>query len=75
MNFWHDFSTLLHDPAHWAFELFLMALFDGLIGAVAYPFLKRHWQHHLDRDIRERANQQEQHFRLIINGPCGGGGK
>ena len=33
--------TLLKDPAHWGFELILIALFDGLIGAILYPlFIK-----------------------------------
>ena len=51
------FWTLLHDAAHWEFEIFLMVIFDGLIGYVGYqlfwPFLRKHWKHHLDRDERE----------------------
>ena len=47
------FWTLLHDKAHWEFELFLMALFDGLIGAMFWPFISKHWKHHKDRDKRE----------------------
>lgn len=34
------FVELLKDPAHWEFEILLMVLFDGLIGALAWPFLK-----------------------------------
>jgi len=44
------FWTLLHDKAHWEFEGFLMLLFDVIIGAILWPFFKKHWQHHLDSD-------------------------
>ena len=44
------FWTLLHDAAHWEFEIFLMLLFDGVIVGVCWPFLRKHWKHHLDRD-------------------------
>jgi hypothetical protein len=42
------FLTLLKDPNHWLFELFLMALFDGLIGMLAWPFVRKHWLEHAD---------------------------
>ena len=47
------FQTLLRDKAHWEFELFLMLLFDVVIGAVAWPFVKKHWNHHIARDRKE----------------------
>ena len=51
------FWTLLHDSAHWEFEIFLMTIFDGVIGYLGFrlfwPFIKRHWNHHVDRDKRE----------------------
>ena len=47
------FSSLLRDRAHWEFEIFLMALFDGLIVGILWPFLYKHWKHHADRDRRE----------------------
>ena len=47
------FWTLLHDKAHWEFEGFLMLLFDLILGGIAWPFIKKHWQHHLDRDKQE----------------------
>jgi len=57
------FWTLLRNGAHWEFELFLMLLFDGLIGALLWPFVKKHIEHHLERDRKEEqekeANQQE----------------
>lgn len=47
------FWTLASDAAHWEFELFLMLLFDGIVGAVAWPFVRKHWLHHRERDERE----------------------
>lgn len=47
------FFELLGNGAHWAFEIFLMVIFDGLIGAIFFPFLKKHWKHHADRDLKE----------------------
>ena len=44
------FWTLLGNAAHWEFELFLMVVFDGLVGALAWPFLKKHWRHHVAHD-------------------------
>lgn len=47
------FWTLLHNAAHWEFELFLMAIFDGLLFGLAWPYTKKyirfarkHIQHH-----------------------------
>jgi len=47
------FWTLLHDRAHWEFEMFLMAIFDGAIGALLWPTIKKHWNHHIARDKKE----------------------
>ena len=47
------FWTLLHDKAHWEFELFLMFLFDVVIAGVAWPFVAKHVRHHLERDKQE----------------------
>lgn len=47
------FWSLLHNAAHWEFELFLMALFDGLLFGLAWPWAKKHIVHHLERDERE----------------------
>jgi hypothetical protein len=48
------FWTLLHDGAHWEFELFVglveTVIFDVLIGLMLWPFVKKHWQHHVERD-------------------------
>lgn len=47
------FWTLAADIAHWEFELFLMLLFDVILGILVWPFVKRHWLHHTARDERE----------------------
>lgn len=47
------FWFLLHDRAHWEFEMFLMIVFDGIVGALLWPLIRRHWKHHLDRDRAE----------------------
>ena len=44
------FGSLLHDRAHWEFEIFLMLLFDGLIAGIFWPFLRKHYRHHVARD-------------------------
>ena len=49
------FWTLLRDPAHWEFELFLMLLFDGLIFGLLWPFVRVHWRHHIRHDEADRA--------------------
>lgn len=52
------FWFLLHNAAHWEFEIFLMVLFDGLIGALIWPFVRKHWQHHVYRDKKESVNAE-----------------
>jgi hypothetical protein len=47
------FWTLLRDPAHWEFELFLIAVFDVLIAGILWPFVRVHWRHHIARDKHE----------------------
>ena len=44
------FWTLFRSAAHWEFELFLMLVFDVVLGAAVWPFVKRHWQHHVGHD-------------------------
>jgi len=46
------FWTLLQSAAHWQFELFLMFLFDVVIGLVLYPFFKRAVLHHKTDDVK-----------------------
>ena len=40
------FWDLLRDPAHWEFEIFLIFVFDVLIGLVVWPFIMRGFKHH-----------------------------
>ena len=47
------FWSLLHDAAHWEFELFLMFVFDVVLGLLIWPFVSKHWRHHVDRDKKE----------------------
>lgn len=65
------FWTLLHDSAHWQFELFVgfveMLVFDGFVGFMVWPFIKKHWKHHIDRDSRE-AVQTVAHSVLGVYG-------
>lgn len=48
------FSSLLRDRAHWEFELLVgfleMLVFDGVVLGLCWPFIRKHWQHHVDRD-------------------------
>lgn len=50
------FWSLLRDKAHWEFEIFLMVLFDGFIGALLWPFVRKHWKHHTERDRKDGIN-------------------
>ncbi|MGH7745457.1 MAG: hypothetical protein ACREQ5_11790 [Candidatus Dormibacteria bacterium] len=54
MNNLETFWSLLHDAAHWEFEVFLMIVFDVVIGGLCWPFVRKHWKHHLERD-KERT--------------------
>lgn len=47
------FWTLLRDKAHWQFEIFLMILFDLVLSGLLWPFVKKHWKHHVERDVKE----------------------
>lgn len=47
------FGELLRSPGHWAFEIFLMVLFDGIIVGLLFPFARKHWKHHVARDRAE----------------------
>ncbi len=53
------FWTLLRDPAHWCFELFLMGLFDGVIGLLVWPWFSRALLHHQSDDRKIDALEQQ----------------
>ncbi|MBI2086963.1 MAG: hypothetical protein HYT69_02225 [Candidatus Zambryskibacteria bacterium] len=46
------FWTLLKDPAHWQFEVFLIFLFDVLIGLLLWPTIRKFILHHKSDDER-----------------------
>jgi len=47
------FWSLLRSTGHWEFEIFLMILFDLLLGGLLWPFLRKHWKHHVRRDEKD----------------------
>jgi hypothetical protein len=49
------FASLARDAAHWEFELFLMLLVDGLIGAVLWPVIRHRWKAHHEKHHPECA--------------------
>ena len=46
------FWTLIADRAHWEFELFLIFIFDVVIGLVLWPRLKKWKSHHKSDDAQ-----------------------
>jgi hypothetical protein len=53
------FLSLLKDPAHWEMELFLIFIFDIMIGAILLPCFRRATKHHKsdDQKIKDLENQ------------------
>ncbi|MDB5254410.1 MAG: hypothetical protein JWL80_476 [Parcubacteria group bacterium] len=49
------FWTLLRDLPHWEFELFLIFIFDVLIGLIIWPLFQRFTKHHKDDDDKLEA--------------------
>jgi hypothetical protein len=49
-----DFWFLLHNLAHWEFEIFLMVLFDGVIGVVGVGLFKKWLKTH---DAKKHAHE------------------
>lgn len=46
-EFWHEYTHLLRDPAHFLYELTLMLVIDGLlIGLLVPRWIKRHDEEH-----------------------------
>jgi hypothetical protein len=46
------FWTLLRDLPHWEFELFLIFIFDVVIGLLLWPWFKKFVTHHKSDDER-----------------------
>jgi len=49
------FFTLLKDPAHWEFELFLIFVFDVVLGTLLLPWFRKATNHHEkdDKNVEE----------------------
>ena len=72
------FWTLLHDSAHWEFELFLMFLFDVLIGMLIWPYIRKFFKHHRKDDkkiaqLEKEVDALKKQIELILPkcGECG----
>ena len=57
------FFTLLQDPAHWQFEIFLIFIFDVLIGLLIWPTIKKFLIHHKSDD--ERLDELEKEIKEL----------
>jgi hydrogenase-4 membrane subunit HyfE len=57
------FFDLLKDPAHWEFEIFLMVVFDVVIGLVIWPSVRKILTHH--KSDHERLEDLEKEFRSL----------
>jgi hypothetical protein len=53
------FFSLLRDPAHWGFEIFLMILFDFILGVLIWPRIKRALKHHTSDDLKIAALEND----------------
>ena len=56
-----SFFDLLKDPAHWEFEIFLMVVFDVVIGLVIWPYVQKAMTHH--KSDHERLEDLERGVR------------
>ena len=57
------FFDLLKDPAHWEFEIFLIVIFDVIIGFFIWPFVKKGLIHH--KSDHERLEDLEREIKNI----------
>ena len=57
------FFDLLRDPAHWEFEIFLIIVFDVIIGVVIWPFITKALSHH--KSDHERLEDLEKELKNI----------
>jgi len=60
------FWTLFTDLAHWEFELFLILLFDVIIGILIWPRLRKFIRHHKSDD--EKLEDLEKRLSVLEKG-------
>ena len=53
------FWTLLHNAAHWQFELFLQFVFDIVLGIIIWPWFKSSVLHHESDDKKIEALEKQ----------------
>ncbi len=58
-----SFLDLLKDPAHWEFEIFLILIFDVLLGAIIWPFARGGLRHH--KSDHERLEDLEREVKML----------
>ncbi|MSR87609.1 MAG: hypothetical protein EXS69_00355 [Candidatus Zambryskibacteria bacterium] len=58
------FLALLTDKAHWQFEIFLIIIFDVLIGLLLWPTIKKFILHHKSDD--ERIEELERRVNELV---------
>ena len=46
------FWTLFYNLPHWEFEIFLIIIFDGIIGLIIWPKIRKFTTHHKSDDER-----------------------
>jgi membrane protein implicated in regulation of membrane protease activity len=57
------FIDLLKDPAHWEFEIFLIIIFDVIVGLVVWPFVQKALTHH--KSDHERLEDLEKEVKSL----------
>ncbi len=57
------FFDLLKDPAHWEFELFLIVIFDIIVGIFIWPFVQKALTHH--KSDHERLEDLEREVKAL----------
>ncbi len=56
--------SLLRDPAHWEFEIILTLIQDVVIGLLVWPFVSKHWKHHVERDEEAGLDRNKRRRKL-----------
>lgn len=41
----NEFFQMVMDPAHWAFEILVTLVFDGLVIGIGWRWIRAHWAH------------------------------